>query len=156
MNAAAGQQWFIRRPIRQMPRNYRHFGLCAAEVAEKRELMALVGLLCAAIPAVPAGGNLRYVLLTTLVVVIQMLIRLLAVYGFAHLRVNPANNNRGFASFTEEECWDDLRFRKSDLPRFFRLTGFPDEVVTENGLRCPGEYAFALMLYRITYPTRLK
>ena len=58
-------------------------------------------------------------------------------------------------SFTDEECWHYLRFRKPELHRLFIVTDFPQEVRCENGVTCLGEYAFCLMLYRLAYPCRL-
>jgi hypothetical protein len=39
-------------------------------------------------------------------------------------RVNPNNRNRGIASFTDNECWRDLRFRECDLHRLMNALQF--------------------------------
>lgn len=71
------------------------------------------------------------------------------------LPINHRNKNRLFDSFTDENCWHHLRFRRAELAELFILCYFPAIVVCDNGLSCSGEHAFALMLYRLAYPTRL-
>jgi hypothetical protein len=66
--------------------------------------------------------------------------------------INGINRNRNIDSFTEEECWHNLRFRKPDVHRLYSITQFPQIIRCENGTVCQGEYAFCLMLYRIAYP----
>jgi hypothetical protein len=69
--------------------------------------------------------------------------------------VDPRNNNRTIASFTEAECTRELRFKKIDLPVLYQLLSFPPYVFIDNGQMIPGEYAFCLFLYRIHYPSTL-
>ena len=69
--------------------------------------------------------------------------------------VDPANKNRNIASFTDGECWTQLRFRKVDISRLMDELHFPATIECKNGTRCSGEYAFCLLLFRMAYPTRL-
>ena len=69
--------------------------------------------------------------------------------------VNPANKNRLLDSFTDEECWKHLRFRKTHIRLLMKLMKIPIVIVTSNGVTCPGEHAFALMLWRMHYPSTL-
>lgn len=69
--------------------------------------------------------------------------------------VDARNRNRLFDSFTDEECWHNLRFRKAELHQFFALCEFPAVVICNYGSSCSGEHAFCVMLYRIAYPSRL-
>ena len=39
--------------------------------------------------------------------------------------INQLNRNRNMDSFSEEECWHNLRFRKPDIHRLYTITGFP-------------------------------
>ena len=71
------------------------------------------------------------------------------------LPINHRNKNRIFRSFSDEECWHHLRFRIAELAELYILCNFPAAVVCVNGTSCPGEHGFALMLYRLAYPSRL-
>jgi hypothetical protein len=66
--------------------------------------------------------------------------------------INHGDKNRLIDSFSDEECWQFLRFRKLDL---HRLSNLPAIIQYPNGIVCPGEHAFCLLLYRIYYPSRL-
>jgi len=69
--------------------------------------------------------------------------------------INPANKNRGINSWTDSECYQELRFRRADLRRLMDLLGFPEIIILDNRCTCSGEYAFCLMIYRLTYPSKL-
>ena len=45
--------------------------------------------------------------------------------------------------------------RRAELTVLFTLCDFPEVVLCDNGISCPGKHAFALMLYRLAYPARL-
>lgn len=119
-----------------------------------KELLAAAGaLLVALIFAAPA---LRPVLLALVGAILAAVQTLRTVVLHLCPPVDPANKNRLVASFTEEECWRDLRFRRPDLLRLNQLIGFPAVcVVDSNGITFPGEHALCVMLYRLSYPSRL-
>jgi hypothetical protein len=69
--------------------------------------------------------------------------------------VDPRNNNRRIASFTEAECWRDLRFRREDLYTVCQLLNIPPYVPCGNNMFVEGDYAFCVFLYRMHYPSTL-
>ncbi len=69
--------------------------------------------------------------------------------------VNPANKNRNIASFTENECYQKMRFRKEQVSQLYRLLNFPAFLTTDNNITVTGEYAFCLFLWRLSYPSML-
>jgi hypothetical protein len=69
--------------------------------------------------------------------------------------IDPTNRNRDIESFTPEECWTNLRFRKADIFYLFQKLGIPDSFTCANRVVVSGEYAFCLFLYRMAYPQRL-
>jgi len=58
---------------------------------------------------------------------------------------------------TQEDYWIDenLRFGRSDIDRVRKLLGIPDFVVTKNRDRCPGIWAFCMVLYKLSAPRRM-
>ena len=60
--------------------------------------------------------------------------------------INPTNNNRGFISFTPEECWRELRFLPEDLPRLWAEMNLPPYIELDNGIFVGSEYAFCILL----------
>lgn len=101
----------------------------------------------------PPGPAKEFFILVALLIFQAMLL-----FGSIERRnlvpVNRANKNRMIESFSDEECWHNLRFRKAELRQLFLLSNFPQLVRCDNGVKCQGEYAFCLMLYRLAYPCR--
>lgn len=149
-----GQALTQNRAIGQMPYRRRFLGMSALERHEERRLWALIAALTPAVAALPQGPARQ---------VLQLLLGLLSIYATslrlvvlpALTAVNPANKNRLIDSWTDEECWHLLRFRRADLHRLFVALQIPAVVVCPNRTSCPGEHALCLMLYRLAYPTRL-
>lgn len=101
------------------------------------------------------GGNLRNMFLLIIFVLLFTVLRSIVVERVAIRPVNPANRNRLIETFTDEECWHNLRFRKDEVRQLLHLTNFPRSIPMDNNCSCPGEAAFCIMLYRFAYPTRL-
>jgi len=55
--------------------------------------------------------------------------------------INKINKNRGFESFSKEDCWRHLRFKKDDLLPLKQNLLFPDYIILDNGVTCSGQYA---------------
>ena len=74
-----------------------------------------------------------------------------------HEPQNAQHRERGIASFSDEECWNYFRFRKSDLPELFRLLQVPAvmKIIGNHGGYVTGEYATLYMMYRLHYPCKL-
>jgi hypothetical protein len=58
---------------------------------------------------------------------------------------------------TKEDYWvhENLRFPRQDLERTRVLLGIPEFVITKNRDRCPGNLAFIMLLYKLSWPRRL-
>ena len=141
------------RNIRQMPYQHRSEGFCPLERMREQRLWKLIVASLTAIVGLPAAVQLA---------ILPAIVALIAAVKGARRRawnavdpVNPANRNRGIGSFTEAECWRDLRFRKADLPELMGLLQFPAIIELDNRTVVNGEYAFVLMLYRLHYPSTL-
>ena len=54
----------------------------------------------------------------------------------------------------KEDYWiaQRLRFSRLDIDRVRRLLGIPDIVVTNNRDRCPGLWAFCMLLFKLSWP----
>ena len=144
----------IRETIRNMPYRKRNHGLSAAEVYDLGLLIKFNNFLIRFADYIPFAPLRNLVLLFAMMLSFVVL-NVLCVQSTEVNKVNSANKNRMFDSFTDEECWHNLRFRRDELILLFELSGFPAVVTCTNGLSCPGEHAFMLMLYRLAYPCRL-
>ena len=100
------------RNIGDMPPRRRHQGLCAMERLQIKEILAAAGALLVALKL--AAPALRPVLLALVGAILAAVQSLRTVVLRLCPPVDPANKNMLVASFTEEECWRDLRFRKQD------------------------------------------
>ena len=131
----------FREAKRDMPYHRRHDGLSAGEVFEMEQLTAFLNDLITRADNLPPGRGKDFFLL-----VILLLFQAMLLLGSVERRnlvpVNRENRNRVIESFTDEECWHYLRFRKPELHRLFIVTDIPQEVRCENGVTCLGEYAF--------------
>ena len=143
-----------RSTIRLTPYRRRHSGLSVGEIHELRLIIAFtseVQRYCAQMPVgCVRNGTILFIFGLYTIILGRILMEHEEV-----LPINHRNKNRLFDSFTDEDCWHHLRFRRAELAELFILCDFPAIVVCDNGLSCPGEHAFALMLYRLAYPTRL-
>ena len=137
-----------------MPYRKRNQGLSAAEMYELDLLIKFINFIIRYTDYIPLAPLRNLVLLFTMMLSFVVL-SVLYVESSEVTKVNRANKNRMFDSFTDEECWHYLRFRRRELTILFELSGFPANVKCLNGISCPGEYAFMLMLYRLAYPSRL-
>ena len=144
----------LRDTIRNMPYRRRHDGLSVGEIYDLELLIKFINQLIRLIANVP-NGRARYVLLYIVLVLLFMVLKVLSFQRNEVVKVNRRNKNRLFDSFTEEECWHNLRFRKPELQKLFILSNFPAVVKCTNGITCPGKHALMVMLYRLAYPTRL-
>lgn len=54
----------------------------------------------------------------------------------------------------KEDYWilERFRFSRADIDRVRRLLGIPDIVITHNRDRCPGLWAFCMLLYKLSWP----
>lgn len=143
-----------RSTIRLTPYRRRHTGLSVEEIFELKQIVDFItGLLrfCAQLPVC-------FVRDATLFLIFG-LFRLVLGRSYmdceAIIPVDARNKNRLFDSFSDEDCWHHLRFRKAELSQLFTLCEFPAVVICCNGSSCSGEHAFCLMLYRLSYPSRL-
>ena len=76
-------------------------------------------------------------------------------YNFT-IYVDEASNNRNMDSFSEEECWRDLRFRKEDINALMVACLIPPNIfIDDREVLVDGEYAFCIFLYRMHYPGTL-
>ena len=144
----------MRRTIRDMPYRRRHEGLTVGEIYVLKQILRFIPDL------IEMSGNLPECPLKTfcqllLYALFVILLAQLVVERHEVIPVNHENNNRLISSFTDEECWHFLRFRPPELRELFVRCEFPDTVTCDNGVVCPGEHAFCLLLYRISYPSRL-
>ena len=58
-------------------------------------------------------------------------------------------------SYSDEECWRLLRFRKNDITKLMILLKMPLYFRTEDRHKFPREFAMILLLRRMAYPGRL-
>lgn len=143
-----------RRNVRNMPFRRRHDGLSVLErLAESKLWMTILTMLqiCLMLPL----GFLK-------VAFCQMCIALVAqaaqVRQLAWNPLDPISKehaDRGIDSFTDEDSYRHLRFRKPELQSLLHHLGFPDMILLDNGTSSSGEYAFCFMLYRLHYPSSL-
>ena len=143
----------LRGTIRDMPYRRRHDGLSVGEIFNLGQLIKFTSLI------VCLGGYVNLGIISDLLnlFALMLLMIVLVVMCVKRMRVqliNHRNKNRLISSSSDEDCWH-LRFRKPDLYRLFELSEFPAVVKCSNGMICPGEHAFCLMLYRISYPSRV-
>jgi hypothetical protein len=146
----------LRRCVRDMPYRRRHEGLSVGEIYVLKEIMKFVKVLIDITAYLPQGPirNVGLFLVHALALFIVVIVTLI-VEREDVIAVNHDNKYRMIDSFTPEEAWHYLRFRIPELKKLFILFEFPNFVKCDNGIVCPGEHAFVLMLYRISYPTRL-
>lgn len=143
-----------RNTIKLTPYRRRHHGLCVGEIVELKQVLAFIAVvqgICAQLPI----GVVRNAVIFFLFGLYALVLGRIFIDHEEVLPVNPRNRDRLSCSFTDEECWHFLRFRKSDLTELFILCDFPAVVICTNGTSCPGEHAFCLILYRLSYPSRL-
>jgi hypothetical protein len=144
----------IRDAIGDMTYHRRQHGLSAGEIYLLDQLSIKMKDFLEILDDLPAGILLDCGLVIALMTFHSMLM-FMSVERHDIVGINGINRNRNIDSFTEEECWHYLRFRKPDVHRLYSITQFPQIIRCENGTVCQGEYAFCLMLYRIAYPVRL-
>ena len=128
-----------------MPYRRRQDGLSVGEILDLGQLIKFTGFV------VRLGGNMNLGIISDLINLfsLMLLMMILVVMCVERVRVQPINHrnkNRMICSFTDEDCWQYLRFRKPELYQLFELSGFPAVIKCSNGIVCPGEHAFCLML----------
>lgn len=143
-----------RQNIGSMPYLRRFQGKSSMDVYQGKRAMRLLAALMALTAVVPNGPK-RFVLAAFVAVIGLIAVRLHVTQLTDVEPVDPENKDRGIASFSDGECWTQMRFRKGDISRLMDELTFPAVVVCENGTRCSGEYALCLLLFRMAYPTRL-
>lgn len=144
----------FREAIRNMPCHWRHNGLSAGEVYLLERLLSKVVDVIQLLDDIP-NGILRDYCLIIVLTVLHATLLFMTVERRAIMPIDRANKNRLIDSFSDEECWQNLRFRKEDVRRLYAITQFPPIICCDNGTVCNGEYAFCLMLHRLAYPSRL-
>lgn len=143
-----------RRSIRTMPYRRRHNGLSALSVFRRDKWIQLSALFFS-LSTIIQSVNLKYVFVL-LGIKIALYIQKISTYiRNAVDPVDPYFKNRNIASFSDEFCYRHLRFRKDQLIKIYNLVNFPNQFILDNNCKCPGEYAFCIMLYRLHYPTTL-
>ena len=81
--------------------------------------------------------------LISVLTTLHYMLMLMSVERHDIIGINRLNRNRNnINSFSEEECWHNLRFRKPDIHRLYTITGFPQCIRCENGTICLGGDAF--------------
>ena len=144
----------MQRTIRDMPYRRRHEGLTVGKIYVLKQILRFIPDLIEMsgnLPECPLKAFCQLLLYAVFVILLAQLI----VERHDVVPINHENKNRLISSFTDEECWHFLRFRPPELRELFVRCEFPDTVTCDNGVVCPGEHAFCLMLYRIAYPSRL-
>lgn len=143
-----------RSTVRLPPYRRRHTGLSVGELFELKQIVGFItGLqrICVQMPICFLRGAIPFLIFGLFRLVLGRSIMEIEVI----MPVDARNKNRLFDSFTEEDCWHHLRFRKAELSQLFTMCEFPAVVICSNGSSCSGEHAFCLMLYRLAYPSRL-
>ena len=128
-------------PIRLTPYRRRHTGLSVREIHELRLIIAFTSEVQRYCPQMPVGC------VPFIFVLYAIILGCILIEHEEVLPINHRDKNRLFDSFTDEECWHYLRFRRAELAELFVLCDFSAMVVCDNGITCPGEHAFAVMLY---------
>ena len=108
----------LRDTIRMMPYRKRNHGLYAAEVYDLGLLIKFINFLIRFADYIPIIPLCNLVLLFTMMLSF-VLLSVLCVQCNEVNKVNSANKNRTFDSFTDEECWHNLRFRRDELIYLF-------------------------------------
>lgn len=147
-------EYVLRDRIGAVSYHRRHEGLSAGEMFVLQQVMTVINEMINLLNNIPAG-NLRNMILLIIFVLLFIVLRSIVVEHIAIRPVNPANRDRLIDSFTGEECWHNLRFRKEEVRQLMNLTNFPRDIRMDNNGHCPGEAAFCIMLYRLAYPSRL-
>jgi len=114
-----------------MPYRRRQDGINAGDRQDERESWRIIASMMGIIGILPMGGYKMYLLgiLATLLIAI----RALHLYDWLPVPpIDPANRNRGFNSFTDEEAYRDLRFHVYDLPKILRLLRIPVVLRVDN------------------------
>ena len=142
-----------RSAIRLMPYRRRYSGLSVGEMFEMKPIISFIKEMQAICIEIPFGLLRNAIVYVAFGLYIFVLARIF-VERDDSAPINQRNKNRLFDPFTDEECWNHLRFRRAELSELFVSCEFPAVVVCSNGTTCPGEHAFCLMLYRISYPSR--
>ena len=136
-----------------MPYRRRYSGLSVGEMFEMKSIISFIREIQAVCIEIPFGLLRNAIVYVAFGLYIFVLARIL-VERDDSAPINHRNKNRLINSFTDEECWNHLRFRRAEFSELFVLCEFPAVVVCSNGTTCPGEHAFCLILYRISYPSR--
>lgn len=144
-------EYDLRETIRDMPYRRRQNGLSAGEVFELGLMIRFTNQVIVMTNLLPVGIMKNIISLFSVLLLFIILI-VMTVERDVLQPINHRNKNRLIDTFSDEECWHYLRFRKPELRKLFLL---PDIVRCPNGIVCPGEHALCLMLYRIAYPSRL-
>lgn len=143
-----------RRSIRDMPYGRRHAGLCAQERQDERRLWGQITTLVALLPILPAAGPAHAGVLALVLLLVGAAAAIRHFVWQPLPAINPANRDRGIASFTEDECWHSFRFRKSDLADLVDKLGLPAQFRIKgahSGNVC-GESATLYLIHRLHYP----
>ena len=143
----------VARNVRDMPYRRRHQGLTALERYNLSELISNAIQVLTVSLFIPVGFAWHaFIFIGVGMLAIARDTRLTAWNALDH--VDETNRDRLIDSFTDNECWIHLRFRRVELHRLFALLNFPiSGIVLVNRSVVPSEAAFVLMLYKLHDPS---
>jgi hypothetical protein len=114
-----------RRNVRNMPYRRRQDGINAGDRSKIEEILGTVGTTLAQAARLPMGAiQFGMVVFAASLLAIVRSMYSYNWYAVASVR-NPNLANRGFASFTEEEAYRDLRFHLNQLPDVMQYLRIP-------------------------------
>jgi hypothetical protein len=144
----------IRRNIRDFSLNRRQDGFSALDRLKELSVWRLAYALLILAQNLPQS-RFTFYLYCFGVILVQWVSNARQMLWYAVDSVDQTNNNRRINSFSEAECWRDLRFRRNDVFLLFRLLNIPAFITCDNDMIVEGEYAFCIFLYRMHYPSTL-
>ena len=144
----------IAKAIREMPYRKRHFGMSCLDILYGNIIMKLFGAFIAASIVFTNIGNfgMRKQSVQLPQFALEYCRWKLEMLWTMDARVDPTNKNRNIDTFTDEECYRDFRLTKEKLKKFLRLLRLPIKMTFNNGISCPGDHAFLIMIYRLHHP----
>ena len=143
-------------PIRDMPYRRRYQGMFILEYMYYLKCVeSITAMLTICLALAGAGIDVDALMLVIIPLIIYT-IRQKIIPWVPVPPVDPANRDRLIDSFSDEDAYNCLRFRKTQLRTLFEEMGLPNGYLTcSNGTSCPWEHGMLMLLYRIHNPTQL-
>ena len=140
----------ILRAVRNMPYRRRHFGMSCLDILNENRILKLLRRFIVAAVVFGNIGNivLRNRFLQFSHIALEHCIKRTMVWTMDAI-IDPINKTRNIDSFTDEECYNNFRFRKEKLKKLFRLFKSPIVMTCQNDISCSGEYAFLILVCRL-------